>query len=180
MIVKLGKNGKFLSCARFPDCTGALTIDGKEIATDKPIGTDPTSGLPLYVKIGRFGPYVQLGEMVKKTKAKKTKKENQQEKEAGKIASKPKMASIPKTKDPSTVTVADALTYLTLPRILGINPETGQKITASIGRFGPYVVCDGDFRSVKKDDIYTITLERALEILREPKKSRGFARKKKV
>ncbi len=183
MIVKLGKNGKFLSCARFPDCTGALTIDGKEIATDKPIGTDPTTGLSIYVKIGRFGPYVQLGEMIKKTKGKKTKKktgdENQQE-ESGKAASKPKMASIPKTKDPSTVTVADALTYLTLPRVLGSNPETGQKITASIGRFGPYVVCDGDFRSVKKDDIYTITLERALEILREPKKARGFARKKKV
>ncbi len=165
MIIKLGKNGKFLSCSRFPDCTGALTLEGKEIATDKPIGTDPSSNFPIFVKIGRFGPYVQLGEMPKKVKGQK--------------AAKPKMASIPKTKDPSTVTVEDALKYLSLPRTLGIDPDTGKEVVASSGRFGPYIVRDGDFRSLKTDDVYTIGLERALQILREPKKPRGFARKKK-
>ena len=165
MIVKLGKNGKFLSCSRFPDCTGALTLEGKEIATDKPIGNDPARGLPIFVKIGRFGPYVQLGEMPAKVKGKKTEK--------------PKMASIPKTKDPSAVTVDDALTYLSLPRSLGLDPDTGKEVVASNGRFGPYIVRDGDFRSLKTDDVYTIGLERALQILREPKKPRGFARKKK-
>jgi len=71
----------------------------------------------------------------------------------------------------------DALTYLSLPRELGLHPETGKMITASIGRFGPYIVHDGDFRSLKKDNVYTIELPRALEILKEEKKTRGFKRK---
>jgi DNA topoisomerase-1 len=70
--------------------------------------------------------------------------------------------------------------FLSLPRQLGAHPETTKIISANIGRFGPYIVHDTDFRSVKKpDDVYTITLSRALEILKEPKKRRGFAKKKK-
>ncbi|MDQ5949078.1 MAG: topoisomerase, partial [Patescibacteria group bacterium] len=92
---------------------------------------------------------------------------------------KPKMASIPKTKDPSTVTLQDALVYLSLPRVLGTHPDTGETITANVGRFGPYIVHQKDFRSLKTDDVYTIELPRALEILKEEKKKRGFARKKK-
>ena len=88
------------------------------------------------------------------------------------------MASIPKEKNPTEVTVADALVYLSLPKVLGVHPETGKNITASIGRFGPYVVHEGDFRSVRKDDIYKISLDRALEIIKEPKKPRGFQKKK--
>jgi DNA topoisomerase-1 len=81
--------------------------------------------------------------------------------------------------------VKDAVQYLSLPRELGKHPETGKMVTATIGRFGPYIAHDGDFRSLKPpkdsgkentDDVYTITLERALEILKEPKKPRrgGF------
>jgi DNA topoisomerase-1 len=172
MIIKLGKNGKFLSCSRYPDCEGALTIDGHEIKKDEPIGKDPETGLPIFVLTGKYGPYVQLGEQVKKEKGKKTKSEN-----------KPKMASIPKDKDLSTVTVKDALKYLSLPRVLGNHPDTGLPITTSIGRFGPYIVHEKDFRSIKAkdgDDPYTITLDRAIEILKEPKKPRGFAKKKKA
>ncbi len=192
MIIKLGKNGKFMSCSRFPNCTGALTIDGKEIAADKPIGTDPATNLPIFVKIGRFGPYVQLGETPKKMpKVPKSKKKKVVAEDGTTDASaeaapatapvaKPRMSSIPKIKDPSTVTVADALHYLSLPRVLGNHPQTGKPISANIGRFGPYVVHDTDFRSLKKDDVYTIELPRALEILAEPKKPRGFARKSKI
>jgi DNA topoisomerase-1 len=186
MIIKLGKNGKFLSCSRFPECIGALTMEGKEIAGEKPIGTDPTTGLPIFVKIGRFGPYVQLGEMpkkgprVKKVKAKKIDGAEIVPVEKPAAVVKPRMGSIPKTKDPSTVTVADALVYLSLPRVLGVHPTTGQPITANNGRFGPYIVHESDFRSLKKDDVYTIELPRALEILAEPKKQRGFNRKKKA
>lgn len=162
MIVKLGRGGRFLSCSRFPDCTGALTINGEEIKGDTPIGTDPVTGLEVFLRTGRFGPYVQLGEDDKKKKI------------------KAKKASVPKDKNLEEVTLEDALTYLALPRILGNHPDTGEPITANIGRFGPYIVHEKDFRSLKTDNVYTITLDRALEILKEPKKTRGFARKKKT
>jgi len=90
---------------------------------------------------------------------------------------KPKMASIPKDKDLNTVTLKDALVYLSLPRVLGVHPTTGKEIIANNGRFGPYVMHDGDFRSLKTDDVYTIKLPRALEIFAEEKKRRGFKKK---
>lgn len=163
MVIKLGRTGKFLSCSRYPDCTGALTLEGLEIKGDEPIGTDPATTLPIFVKVGRFGPYVQLGEKDKKTNP------------------KPKMASIPKEKDPTTVSVDEALHYLSLPRTLGKHPTSGKDIVANKGRFGPYIVHDGDFRSLKTDDVYTVTLERALEILSEEKKvgRRGGWKKKR-
>ena len=94
------------------------------------------------------------------------------------------MASIPKDKDLSTVTVKDAMKYLSLPRELGVHPQTGETITANVGRFGPYIAHNtkpkADFRSLKEDDVYTIELPRALEILKEEKKKRGFVKKKKT
>lgn len=163
--IKLGRGGKFLSCSKFPDCDGALTIEGKEIKPDEPIGNHPETGEPIFVKVGRFGPYVQLGGGGKDEKGKKI---------------KPKMASIPKEKDFEKVTVEEAVKYLSLPRILGKHPDTGENITASVGRFGPYIVHQNDFRSLKEDSVYEIGLERALEILAEPKKiRRGRTAKKK-
>ena len=161
MIIKLGRGGKFMSCERFPDCEGARTITGEEIKDAEPLGTDPESELPVFVLDGRFGPYVQLGEL---EKGKKT---------------KPKRASLPKDKKMDEVTLDDALTYLSLPRILGNHPDTGKEIVANNGRFGPYIVHDGDFRSLKEDDVYKIELPRALEILKEPKKTRRGRTKKK-
>ena len=165
MIIKLSRSGKFLSCAKYPDCEGALTMEGQEIKKDEPIGIDPKSSLPIFVMIGKYGPYVQLGERVKGKGSKK--------------AVKPKMASIPKDKDLGTIKLEDALKYLSLPRVLGNHPETNEPITANVGRFGPYIVHEKDFRSLKTDDVYTIELPRALEIFAEEKKKRGFARKKK-
>lgn len=198
--IKLGKNGKFLSCPRYPDCDGALTIDGLEFKKDEPIGNDPATGLPIFVLNGKYGPYVQLGmkpakkkkgaRSGKKAKDSPRKEEKETPKEPEKTLEgqadapvkmpKPRMASIPKTMNPTKVTIADALKYLSLPKVLGVNPKTNNDVTAGIGRFGPYIVENGDFRSVKApDDIYAVTLERALEILSQPKKPRGFARKKK-
>jgi DNA topoisomerase-1 len=163
MIIKLSRGGKFLSCAKYPDCDGALTMDGKEIKKDEPIGIDPESGLPIFVMIGKYGPYVQLGERINGKGSKKS--------------TKPKMASVPKEKDLATITVADALKYLSLPRVLGAHPDTGEPITANVGRFGPYVVHQKDFRSLKTpDDVFTIELPRALEIFAQEKKKRGFRR----
>ena len=159
MDIKLSRGGKFLSCEKFPDCLGSLTIDGVEIKPDEPIGNDPDTKHPIFVKNGRFGPYVQLGEKSKELK-------------------KPRMASIPKEMNPSEVTVNQALVYLSLPRVLGKHPQSGKDVIANKGRFGPYIGHDGDFRSLKKDDVYAVTLDRALEILSEEKKKRGFAKKK--
>jgi DNA topoisomerase-1 len=167
MEIKLGKNGKFLSCSRYPDCEGALTLDGTEFKSDTPIGNDPTTGLPIFVLNGRFGPYVQLGvkpPKVKKVKGKKVptslklrKAGKSEEVKSATIETKTstepassnepvapitpvppklKMASIPKGVDPSKVTVADALKYLSLPRTLGVDPKTNLPVTASAGGFG--------------------------------------------
>ncbi|HWB34003.1 MAG TPA: type I DNA topoisomerase [Candidatus Paceibacterota bacterium] len=170
MVYKLSRQGKFMSCTRFPECLGARTEAGEVISNEpqKPLGTYPETGEPIYVLSGRFGPYVQVGEVLKGKEAK------------GK--EKPRRASIPKGKAPE-VTLDDALHYLSLPRELGVHPETGETIMANVGRFGPYIAHNTkpkpDFRSLKTDDVYTITLDRALEILKEEKKRRGFARKKK-
>jgi DNA topoisomerase-1 len=197
MSIKLGKNGKFISCSDYPDCDGALTLDGTEFKSDTPIGDDPATGLPIFVLNGRFGPYVQLGNRppkIKKPRAKKKKTVSAAEEsgtaEAAEPAKeqaietkavKPKMASIPKYMDPSKVTVADALKYLSLPRTLGTDPKTGKNVVASAGRFGPYVVSDSDYRSIKApDDVYEITLERALEMLAVPKAPRGGRFRKKA
>ena len=167
MIIKLGRAGKFMSCERYPECKGARRIDGSVAEPNKPIGTDKETGLPIFVLEGRFGPYVQLGENPPAGK---------------KNSPKPRRASIPKEKDLTSITQEDALKYLSLPRVLGTHPETGKEIVASIGRFGPYIMHDGDFRSLKKgtaDDVYIIELPRALEIFKEEKKVGRRGRKKK-
>ncbi len=120
-----------------------------------PLGVHPETGENIYCLTGRYGPYVQLGEKTEENP-------------------KPKRASLPKGVSPREVTLDDAVKYLSLPRTLGVHPETGKEIQANIGRFGPFVVHDGDFRSLKKgDDVYTIDLSRALEILSEEKKGKG-------
>jgi DNA topoisomerase-1 len=180
MVVKLGRGGKFLSCSDFPDCVGARMIDGSELKSDTPIGVHPETGEDIYVMTGRFGPYVQLGKTPPKEKGKKkggkVKKEDiaKGQSNVGSGTASPRRASIPKGKKPDEVTVEEAVRYLALPRILGAHPETGKDITASIGRFGPFIVHEGDFRSLKgKDNPYDITLGRAIEILKEEKKTRG-------
>lgn len=181
MIIKLGRSGKFLSCSRYPDCDGALMIDGSEMPKDKVIGIHPETKSEITLKTGKYGPYVEMvvpEEIVTETS---TTPETKPKKRKSTKAPKPKFrrSSIPKEIKPEEVTLDQAVHYLSLPRQLGNHPETGKVISANIGRFGPYVVHDGDFRSVKKpDDVYNIKLDRALEIIKEPKKPRGFRKKK--
>ncbi len=161
LVWKLGRGGTFMSCARFPDCIGALSADGKEIKPDEPIGTDPATGLPIFLLNGRFGYYLQVGTLEKGSKE------------------KPRRASVPRTFDITKLTIADALKFLSLPRVLGTHPATGKTISANMGRFGPYVVHESDFRSLKPpDDLYTIELPRALEIFAQEKKTRFKFKKK--
>ncbi|MCA9364018.1 type I DNA topoisomerase [Candidatus Kaiserbacteria bacterium] len=157
MVVKLGRGGTFLSCGTFPECDGARMIDGSELKADEPIGIHPETGENIYLRTGRFGPYVQLGEDPEKG-----------------AKEKPRRASVPAGVSVQDVTLDDAVRYLLLPRELGTHPDTGEPIFANTGRFGPYVVHAGDFRSLKGDDNpYNITHERALAILAEPKKLRA-------
>ena len=160
MVIKLGRSGKFLSCSTYPTCDGARMIDGSQIKDDEPLGIHPDTGEEIYLLTGRFGPYVQIGKTPEKVKGKK--------------AIPPKRASVPKGKVVSEVTLEDAVHYLILPRTLGSHPETLEPVIANTGKFGPYIGHAGDFRSLKGDDNpYTITFDRALAILKEPKKTRA-------
>ncbi|MEG5032456.1 type I DNA topoisomerase [Microcoleus sp. AT3-D2] len=127
------------------------------------LGLHPETGEPIYVLIGSYGPYVQLGEVSETNK-------------------KPKRASLPKGTDKDSVTLDMAVSLLTLPRLLGTHPETGAKVQANLGMYGPYVVHDQgkvgkDYRSIKPpDDVLTIMLDRALEMLAQPKAARGSSK----
>ncbi len=117
------------------------------------LGTDPESGLPVYLKNGPYGPYVQLGE-------------NGETGQNGKKAKKPKRVSLLKGMDPASVDLELALKLLSLPRSLGVHPETGKEVRAGVGRYGPFIVHDGKFVSLKPpDNVLEVTLERALELL---------------
>jgi len=120
------------------------------------IGTEKESGLPVFVKSGPFGPYVQLGEA-----------------STEKDAPKPKRVSIPDSFDPGTLEFDKACQLLELPRKLGRHPEGDKLIKAGIGRYGPYVVHERVYASLKPtDDILSIDLERALELLKDKKPRR--------
>ncbi|MCU0678747.1 MAG: type I DNA topoisomerase [Candidatus Pacebacteria bacterium] len=159
MVIKLGRSGTFLSCSRYPDCEGSRLIDGSELKDDAPIGKHPETGDDIYVLTGKYGPYVQLGATPEKVKGKK--------------AVAPKRASLPTGIKVEDVTLDMAVKYLILPRELGTHPDTGEIVMANTGQYGPYIAHAGDFRSLKgNDDPYTITFERALAILKEPKQGR--------
>ena len=119
------------------------------------LGDDPTTGLAIFLKTGSYGPYLQLGEDPEEDSKKK-----------------PKRVSVPKNIPLTALSHDRAVALLNLPRLVGIHPTTGKEIRAGLGRFGPYVVHDGDFRSLKEkegDDVFTITLERALALFAQPK-----------
>ncbi len=131
-------------------------IDQKIKGADS-LGEDPETGLPVFVLTGRYGPYVQLGD-------------------SGAEKTKPKRASIPPGYDPENLSFEDALQLLSLPKTLGQHPGTEKDIKVGQGRFGPYVVHDGDFRSIPKtESLFDVTFERAMELLSAPKKTRGRA-----
>jgi DNA topoisomerase-1 len=131
-------------------------------ATKEPeaLGDDPETGKPVFLKIGRFGPYVQLGVPV----------EGSDE--------KPKMASLLPNSKPEDVNLEHALELLSLPRSVGMHPDDQKEVIATNGRFGPYVKWGEEIRSIPADENspLTITLEAAVELLKQPK-GRGRAAK---
>ncbi len=127
---------------------------------EKLLGKDPKTGKPVYVKIGRYGPMVQLGE----TLSREEQKENPD-------AEKPTFAGIPKGTSMQDVSLEQALELFKLPRDLG--EYENKKVVAAIGRFGPYIRHDSKFVSLKKDidDPYTVELDRAIELIEEKRKA---------
>jgi DNA topoisomerase I len=122
------------------------SVSREEVAQARDLGKDPASGKPMSVRMGRFGPFVQIG----------TKDD----------ADKPRFAGLRPGQKMDAITHTDALELFKLPRKLGATPQ-GEEITANTGRFGPYVKYAAKYVSIKTDDPYTITLERALEVIRD-------------
>nr|WP_010585964.1 type I DNA topoisomerase [Schlesneria paludicola] len=152
------KNGETIT-ASIPDSlapadiTNAMVDNLIELKQRGPqsLGEHPETGLPIFLLVGPFGPYLQLGEK-------------------GEDGTKPKRVSLPKTRDPNTITLDDALSYLALPRQLGKHPTTDHVVNAGIGMYGPYVKHEKTFKSLEKtDDVLTITMERAIELLAQAK-----------
>ena len=151
-----GKSGAFIGCGNYPDCkyTRQLSGDASGVDGDRELGFDPDTGLPILVKSGRFGPYLQLGE--------------------GEGDEKPKRSSIPKGIDAANIDFEKAVQLLSLPREVGIHPETGTPITAGLGRYGPFVQHDGTYANVESiEDVFTIGLNRAVTLLAEKRAGKG-------
>jgi DNA topoisomerase-1 len=127
---------------------------------DEPIGTDPATGLPVFAKNGRFGPYVQLGTPDEPPPGEK----------------KPKMASLFSDMDLATLTMDDALRLLSLPRVVGAHPADGAQVVAANGRYGPFLKWGDETRSLDHEEqLFSVTLDEAVTILAQPK---TFGRKR--
>ncbi|WP_307857284.1 type I DNA topoisomerase [Mycobacterium sp. SM1] len=183
--VRVGKNGAYLERMVVGDdgqltpqranLDGTLTPDEltlevaeKLFATPQEgrvLGVDPQTGHQIVAKDGRYGPYV--------TEILPEEPEEPEEGAAARRGRKPKprTASLLRSMDVQTVTLDDALKLLSLPRVVGIDPATGEKITAQNGRYGPYLKRGSDSRSLATEEqIFTITLEEALQLYAEPKR----------
>ncbi len=162
--LKLGKFGSFIGCSNYPECKYTRPMspsaEGPEAVPAEGVllGVDPETGEKVTRRAGRFGPYLQLGEAVE--------------------GEKPPRASIPKGKKPEDITLEEALKLLSLPREIGLHPESGKPIVANFGRFGPFILHDGTYANLESpEDVFTIGINRAVDVLAE-KKARGFSRPK--
>ena len=166
-----------------------LTVDkARELFTraaddGRELGVDPVSGHVIIAKDGRYGPYVtevlpepEETAEAEATKTAKTAKSTKAKKTTKAAKPKPRTASLLRSMDLSTVTLEQALDLLSLPRVVGQDPESGEDITAQNGRYGPYLKKGTDSRSLETEEqIFTVTLEQALEIFAQPKRRRGQA-----
>jgi DNA topoisomerase-1 len=149
----------------------ALELVRAKAEGPRTLGVDPESGMNVYVLNGRYGAYVQLGETPETPKSKGK----------GPKAEKPKRASLQAGMTESTVTLEEALKLLSLPRVVGSHPDDNEPITTNYGRFGPYVKHGDEFRSLEsEDEVFTISLDAAVALLRAPKQSRRRQPSKKV
>jgi DNA topoisomerase-1 len=161
--LKLGKFGAFIGCSNYPECrytmqlSDAATGAAEAVPGDGALGTDPESGLTVYLKSGRFGPYVQLGD-----------------------GSEPKRSSLPKGWTPDSLTLERALKLLALPRAVGLHPETGKPISAGLGRYGPFILHDGTYANLPDvEEVFSVGLNRAVDLLAQKAAGGGrFGRNK--
>jgi DNA topoisomerase-1 len=159
--LKLGRFGSFIGCSNYPECrftrqmvaNGVDGEAGEAVGADgnKVLGVDPESGLEVSLRSGRFGPYVQLGD-----------------------GDKPKRSSLPKGWSASELDLEKACRLLSLPREVGIHPETGKPITAGLGRFGPFVLHDGTYANLPGiDEVFDVGINRAVALIAEKKEGRA-------
>jgi DNA topoisomerase-1 len=155
--LKLGRHGSFIGCSNYPKCqfTRRLAIEGGEGDAEvlkegmRTLGHHPQTGEDITVKRGPYGLYVQQGEPDPADKK-----------------AKPRRTSLPKGVDGEAITLEQALGLLSLPRLVGKHPETGQDMEAGLGRFGPYIKMGSIFASLDKDDdILSIGVNRAVDVI---------------
>ena len=157
--LKTGKFGAFIGCSNYPECRFTRTLanaegeDGAE-SGDRELGTHPITGQAVWLKIGRFGPYVEMAE-----------------------GEKPKRASLPKGWVPAAIDLEKAIRLLSLPREVGNHPDDGAIILAGIGRFGPYVQHSGTYANLDSpEEVFDVGLNRAVTVLAEKRAGGGKGR----
>ncbi|HEX6866539.1 MAG TPA: type I DNA topoisomerase, partial [Caulobacteraceae bacterium] len=154
--LKTGKFGAFIGCSNYPECRFTRPIAQSDEEQngengDRELGVDPKTGETVWLKSGRYGPYVEA---------------------VG--AEKPRRASLPKLWPPASMDIDKALRLLNLPREVGVHPEDGKPIMAGIGRYGPYVQHDGLFANIESaEEVFDIGLNRAVDVLAEKRKGRN-------
>ena len=156
--LKTSRFGAFIGCSRYPDCKYTRPVaspsaeDGSAESGDRELGIDPSTGQPVQLKIGRFGPYVEI---------------------APPDGEKPKRSSLPKGWSPVSLDLDKALRLLALPREVGVHPEDGKMITAGLGRYGPFVLHAGTYANVSDiDEVFEVGLNRAVALLAEKRAGR--------
>ncbi|MGH9075662.1 MAG: topoisomerase C-terminal repeat-containing protein, partial [Acidimicrobiales bacterium] len=168
VVVRVGRYGPYVQRgderASVPEdlAPDELTLERVEAllgasSEDRTLGDDPGTGLPVLLRAGRFGPYVQLGE-------------------AGGDGplNRPATASLLRSMDPATLTLADALRLLVLPRVVGVDPVDGKEIQALNGRYGPYLKKGSDSRNLAEEEqLWSVSLEEAVALFAAPKAGRG-------
>jgi DNA topoisomerase-1 len=157
--LKPSRTGAFVGCSNYPECRytrpfGPPDASGQDANQDVELGLDPDTGLPVWLKAGRFGPYVQLGE-----------------------GEKPKRSSLPKGWSVPDMDLEKALRLLKLPREIGMHPEDGKPILAGIGRYGPFVQHEGTYANLPTvDEVFEVGVNRAVALLAEKRAQRAGAR----
>ena len=158
--LKTGRFGAFIGCSNYPECRYTRPLASQEAedadaqSAERELGVDPQTGLTVFLKAGRFGPYVQLGE-----------------------GDKPKRASLPKGWPPAAMDLEKGLRLLRLPREVGLHPEDGQPILAGIGRYGPFVQHAGAYANLSSvDEVFEVGLNRAVAVLAEKRAGGGRGR----
>ncbi|MFN3353152.1 MAG: topoisomerase C-terminal repeat-containing protein, partial [Brevundimonas sp.] len=156
--LKTSRFGAFIGCSRYPECkyTRAVSAPDAEGASaeggDRELGVDPASGETVHLKIGRFGPYVEM---------------------AAPGEDKPRRSSLPKGWSPASIDLERALRLLALPREVGAHPEDGKPITAGLGRYGPFVAHAGTYANLSDiEEVFEVGLNRAVALLAEKRAGR--------